>query len=127
MTVRVHGYSGCHGLNIASTLHISPRSAPLPSRLSTAEPPQTLMSYTPGTAKVAAVNQQLRDRDAFLEEIRERLLLAQDVMKEHQNKKRRQVDFAIGDCVWLRLQQCTAIGITAASSSKLGPHYFGPY
>lgn len=33
----------------------------------------------------------------------------------------------MGDWVLLRLHHHTAVGITPASSSKLGPHYFGPY
>ena len=85
------------------------------------------MSYMPGAVHVAAIDRQLRDRDIFLAEIRERLILAQDTMREHQNQKRRHVEFAVGEWVLLRLQQCTAVGITAASPSKLGPRYFGPY
>jgi len=89
--------------------------------------PPTLMSYTPGTARVAAVGRQLQDRDTFLTEIRERLILAQDTMREHHNKKRRDVEFAVGEWVLLRLHQRTAVGITAASPSKLAARYFGPY
>jgi len=48
-------------------------------------------------------------------------------MTEHQNKKRRSVEYAVGDWVLLSLHQRTAVGITPASSSKLGPRYFGPY
>ena len=76
---------------------------------------------------MAAVDRQLQDRDIFLAEIRERLILAQDTMREHHNQKRRHLEFAVGDRVLLRLQQRTAVGITAASPSKLGPCYFGPY
>jgi hypothetical protein len=43
--------------------------------------PPSLLQYEAGTSRVAAVDTQLRDRDAFLSEIRERLLLSQDVMK----------------------------------------------
>ena len=57
------------------------------------------VSYIPGSAKVAAVDQQLRDRDVFLAEIHDRLQLAQDVMKDHQDQKRRPVEFAMGDWV----------------------------
>lgn len=39
--------------------------------------PPTLLSYGPGIARVAAVDQQLRHRDEFLDEIRECLLQAQ--------------------------------------------------
>jgi hypothetical protein len=90
-------------------------------------PPPPLVSYSPGSAKVAAVDQQLRDRDVFLAEIRDRLKLAQDVMKDRQDQKRRLVEFAVGDWVWLRLHHRTAVGITTAPSSKLGPRFFGPY
>ena len=61
------------------------------------------MSYTPGAVRVAAVDRQLRDHDIFLAKIRERLILAQDTMREHQNKKRRHLEFAIGDWVLLRV------------------------
>ena len=90
-------------------------------------PPPTLMSYSAGAARVAAVDRQLQDRDVFLAEIRERLLLAQDTMRETQNQKRRHVEFSIGDRVLLRLHQRAAVGITAAAPSKLGPRYHGPY
>lgn len=48
--------------------------------------PSSLLSYEPGTARVAAMDRQLRDRDEFLDEIRERLLQAQDCMKQHHDK-----------------------------------------
>jgi hypothetical protein len=90
-------------------------------------PPPPLVSYMPGSAKVAAVDRQLRDRDVFLAEIRDRLQLAQDLMKDHQDKTRRSVEFAVGNWVLLRLHHRTAVGITTASPSKLGPRFFGPY
>ena len=37
------------------------------------------------------------------------------------------MEYSVSDWVWLHLHQRTAVGITAASSSKLGPCYFGPY
>ena len=80
-----------------------------------------------GRCSCGCSGRQLRDRDIFLAEIRERLILAQDTMREHQNQKRRHVEFSVGDWVLLRLQQRTAVGITAATTSKLGPRYFGPY
>ena len=52
------------------------------------EPP-TMIPYQQGSARVAAVDRQLRDRDEFLSEIRERLQIAQDVMKATQDKSRR--------------------------------------
>jgi len=68
----------------------------------------------------------LRDRDEFLKEIRERLLLAQDVMKASHDKKRRDLEFSVGDWVWLRLHHRTAVGITS-SISKLAPRFYGTF
>jgi hypothetical protein len=43
-------------------------------------------------------------QDDFLQKIRERLLLSQDIMKSNADKKRRGKEFVIGDWVWLQLQ-----------------------
>jgi hypothetical protein len=59
--------------------------------------------------------------------IRDHLLLAQDVMKDHQNHKRRHVEYSVGDWVLLKLHHRSAAGITSASPSKLAPRFFGPY
>lgn len=79
---------------------------------------------------MAAVDQQLQDCITFLEEIWERLLLAQGVMKEHQNKKRRQVEYLVGGWVWACGSGCTSERRPPSQrppNSKLGPHYFGPF
>ncbi|WVZ76926.1 hypothetical protein U9M48_024844 [Paspalum notatum var. saurae] len=90
------------------------------------EPPN-LLKYQLGTARVAAVDRQLQDRDLFLAEIHERLLLARDTMKLQSDKKQRDLSFQVGDWVWLRLHHRTATAITTAASSKLGPRFYGPY
>jgi hypothetical protein len=48
-------------------------------------------------------------------------------MRAQHDKKHREVVFAVGDWVWLRLHHRTAVGITPARATKLGPKYFGPY
>lgn len=98
-----------------------------PFRVVYGREPPTLLSYQPGSTKVAALYHQLQDRVTFLVEIRERLLQAQVTMKAYQDKKRRQVEFQVGDWVWLCLQQCTAVRLTSAAPSKLGPKYYGRY
>jgi hypothetical protein len=65
------------------------------------------MSYSPGIAKVAAVDKQLQERDEFLVEIKDRLIQAKVTMKQYQDKARREVIFHISDWVWLRRQQRT--------------------
>jgi hypothetical protein len=66
--------------------------------------PPPMVSYPPGNSKVAAIDVQLQDRDAFLEEIKARLVQAQVTMKSYQDQRRREVEFSVGDWVWLRLQ-----------------------
>jgi hypothetical protein len=48
-------------------------------------------------------------------------------MKNNEDKQRREVQFQVGDYVWLKLLQRTAVGVTSAAPSKLGPKFFGPY
>jgi hypothetical protein len=71
-----------------------------------------MVSYQPGNSKVAAIDVQLQDRGAFLEEIKARLVQAQVTMKSYQDQRRREVEFSVGDWVWLRLQQRTTVGVT---------------
>jgi hypothetical protein len=78
-------------------------------------------------SSVAAVDAQLKERDEFLGEIRQRLLLSQDLMKNHHNKQRQTKSFDIDEWVWLRLQHRVAAGIDPLKFSKLSPRYFGPY
>jgi hypothetical protein len=65
--------------------------------------PPPLLKYEPGMSSVAAVNAQLKEHDEFLAEIRQRLLLSQDLMRDH-NKKRCIKELQVGEWVWLRLQ-----------------------
>lgn len=90
------------------------------------EPP-SLQSYEPGSARLAAVDKQMKDRDDFLAEIKDRLIQAQITMKHQQDKGRRKVEFQVGQWVWVRLQQRTAVGVISPSHSKLGPRFYGPY
>jgi hypothetical protein len=48
-------------------------------------------------------------------------------MKIQHDQSRRQVEFQVGDWVWLRLNHRTASAIRSARQSKLGPKYVGPY
>lgn len=72
------------------------------------EPP-AMLPYQHGSARVAAVDTQLQARDEFLTEIQDRLIQSQVTMKAYQDKKRRELEFAAGDWVWLRLHQRTTV------------------
>ena len=66
--------------------------------------PPRLLAYVPGTSRVQAVDEYLRDRDAILRELRYNLLQAQNRMKCQADQHRRDASFAVGDYVYLKLQ-----------------------
>jgi hypothetical protein len=76
---------------------------------------------------VPAVDEQMHDCDEFLQQFKERLLLAQDVMRVQHDRKHHLVEFLQGEWVWLRLQHCSAASITPLRSNKLLPRFYGPY
>jgi hypothetical protein len=89
--------------------------------------PPVMIPFQAGSAKVVAVDRQLRDRDIFLAENKDRLLQAQTMMKATYDKHLRDMEFVVGDWVWLRLNHRSATTIREGRYSKLGPKYFGPY
>ena len=98
-----------------------------PFRVVYGRDPPALMSYAPGLARVAAVDQQLMQRDEFLAEVRERLLQAQDYMKTAHDKNYRDLSYDVGEWAWLRLHHRSAAGITDKTHAKLAPKYYGPF
>jgi hypothetical protein len=81
----------CYNTSYQSAL----KTTPFEAVYGRAPPP--LLSYQSRISKVATVDRQLQERDLFLSEIRDRLLHAQ--YGQH-----RDIEFQVGDWVWLRLQ-----------------------
>jgi hypothetical protein len=69
----------------------------------------------------------LRDRDAFLVEVRERLLQAQQYAKRHCDEHHREVEFDVGAWVLLRLLHRPTHALATLSKGKLRPCYAGPF
>jgi len=66
-------------------------------------PPPPMLPYTPGTTRTEATDALLRSRDEVLAEVRQRLLRAQQLSKRYYDAGHRDVEFQVGDWVWLRL------------------------
>jgi hypothetical protein len=62
----------------------------------------------------------LRSRDEILVEVRQRLLQAQQLSKKYYDANHRDVEFAIGDWVWLRLLHRTAQSLDPVPSTSWG-------
>jgi hypothetical protein len=73
------------------------------------------------------VDNMLCDRDAFLQDVRERLLQAQAYAKRHYDGHHRALEFAVGDWVLLRLLHRPAQTLVPGKRDKLSPCYAGPY
>lgn len=89
--------------------------------------PTSLLDYTPGEAQVAAVETILSDHDAFLKEVRDRLLQAQQYAKKHYDAHHRALEFEVGEWVWLRLHHRPALSVPGHVRGKLVPRFYGPY
>jgi hypothetical protein len=90
-------------------------------------PPPPLLPHHAGAAQTEAVDAMLRDRDAFLEEVRERLLQAQQYAKRHYDEHHREVEFDKGAWVLLRLLHRPTHALASPSKGKLRPRYAGPF
>lgn len=90
-------------------------------------PPPRLLDYVSGTSRVQAVDEYLSDRNTILQELRCNLRLAQNRMKCQVDQGWREVSFAVGDYVYLKLQPYRQTLVAFRSSMKLAPRFFGPY
>jgi hypothetical protein len=95
----------CYNTSYQSTLKTTP------FEIVYGRAPPTLLSYQSEIFKVAAVDRQLQERDLFLSEIRDRLLHAQQLMKRNFDGQHRDIEFQVGDWVWLRLHHRAATSI----------------
>jgi hypothetical protein len=89
--------------------------------------PPAIIPYETGTASSQLVEDLLKERDHFLQEVRDRLLQAQAYARQYYDAHHRDLEFAVGDRVWLRLLNRQALTLVDRPKGKLGPRYAGPF
>ncbi|GKA22012.1 ty3-gypsy retrotransposon protein [Tanacetum coccineum] len=89
--------------------------------------PLAIIPYPPGSSKVAAVDELLAERDGLLKQLKDSLLSAKNRMEVKANRKRRDVEFNVGDLVLVKLQPYRQITLAKRFSNKLAKRYYGPY
>ncbi|KAA0050169.1 Ty3/gypsy retrotransposon protein [Cucumis melo var. makuwa] len=89
--------------------------------------PPTIVSYGRSPSKNSTVEEMLQERDIILVSLREHLRLAQEQMKLYADRKRRDVEFAVGEYVLLRIRPYRQITVRSRRNEKLAPRFFGPY
>lgn len=70
---------------------------------------------------------QLRERDAMLVKLKSSLNVAQQRMIKAANSKRREVEFVVGDQVYLKLRPYRQSSLMSHTHPKLAPRYIGPF
>ena len=111
----------CYNTSFHSALRTSPFEVVY------GRPPPALLSYTAGTARTEAAETQMRDRDAFLADVRERLLQAQEYAKKHYDARHRPLEFQVDDWVLLRILHRPAQSLVPGFRGKLSPRFAGPF
>ncbi|MCH83059.1 hypothetical protein A2U01_0003873, partial [Trifolium medium] len=87
----------------------------------------TIIRYVAQTSDPPSVKDQLLQRDAILDQLKQNLMKAQQTMKHQADKKRRDVEFKVGDKVLVRLQPYRQHSAALRKNQKLSMRYFGPF
>lgn len=69
----------------------------------------------------------LKERDAMLADVKKHLLRAQEIMKNNTDKHRRDLEFLVGEKVYLKLRPYRQQSVQRRICQKLAACYYGPY
>ncbi|KAJ1404595.1 Ribonuclease H-like superfamily [Sesbania bispinosa] len=100
-----------------STFHSEIRMTPFQALYG--RPPPAIPDYVPGSSAIDSLDTTLQQRQEVLRTLRENLKPHRQNMQDQTNKHRKDVNFAVGDWVLLRLQPYRQHFVSQRSSQKL--------
>ncbi|GAU21227.1 hypothetical protein TSUD_11450 [Trifolium subterraneum] len=90
-------------------------------------PPPTLVKFLSNETKVAAVALELSERDEALKQLKLHLLKSQQQMKAYADRKRQDLQFAVGEWVFLKLRPHRQQSLVKRINQKLAARFYGPF
>ncbi|CAM8882492.1 unnamed protein product [Rhodiola kirilowii] len=91
------------------------------------KPPPSIKNYIAGQASVATVDHLLAMRTKLLYDLKANLQRAQNRMRQQANKHRKDMEFAVDDWVYVKLQPYRQKTVRDGRCSKLAKRYYGPF
>ena len=98
-----------------------------PYEITFGKKPPCFLQYIEGTSKIEAVDEWLIQRDRMIGSLVKKLTKAQQRMKEVADRRRREVQYAEGDQVLVRLRPHKQTSASGTTHSKLAKRFYGPF
>lgn len=89
--------------------------------------PPLLVKGAKVSSKLEEVNKLNRDRYELLQDLRNNLLKAQGQMKKYANYHKRELEFHMGDWVFMKLQPCRMRSLARRTNEKLSLRFYELY
>lgn len=89
--------------------------------------PPLLLKLSEDIITVAEVDQQVCDRNIVLDLLKTNLQKDQYQMKLYVDTKRRDIEFAVGDLVYIKLHPYKFKSLAKKTNEKLCPQFYSPY